>query len=287
MPIIFLDNKGIADNSNEHIRESENPFSQLVEDNIESLPEVDELINEVDSLPRVDEDDIDELPELDACTEEIEDLPDVDDDSSDVDMLEEETEESKEDSELTEEEKAEKISQFLNGELSFDEVKEILAEYYAKAVNSNRPWRWGDIPGGDSLTAAQKKEIREYAREQGMVPTAPTREENGKTYADFSEYTVFETVLDEEDWKKTDKEQFDICNQALKEAIENDPELAKQFTQEQLDQIMLGETPRGYTWHHSEKDGTMQLVPFGIHNITNHHGGRSENEWADAPRSFI
>nr|WP_256975003.1 HNH endonuclease [Paenibacillus amylolyticus] len=28
----------------------------------------------------------------------------------------------------------------------------------------------------------------------------------------------------------------------------------------------------------------MQLVPFGIHNITTHNGGRSNGIWADAPR---
>ncbi|MEL4028558.1 HNH endonuclease [Caldifermentibacillus hisashii] len=28
----------------------------------------------------------------------------------------------------------------------------------------------------------------------------------------------------------------------------------------------------------------MELVPFGIHNITIHNGGRSTGMWADAPR---
>ncbi|UOK66269.1 HNH endonuclease [Paenibacillus sp. FSL k6-2145] len=28
----------------------------------------------------------------------------------------------------------------------------------------------------------------------------------------------------------------------------------------------------------------MQLVPFGIHNITKHNGGRTNGHWADAPR---
>ncbi|MFC9710477.1 HNH endonuclease [Paenibacillus sp. NPDC056933] len=37
-----------------------------------------------------------------------------------------------------------------------------------------------------------------------------------------------------------------------------------------------------YTWHHTEVPGKMQLVPFCIHNITTHNGGRSTGMWADA-----
>lgn len=193
--------------------------------------------------------------------------------------------EVKENKELTEEEKLEKIQDFLDGKIEFDEVKEIFAEYYANAVNSNKPWSWGEnIPGGDELTGSQRKAIFEYAREKGMVPYVPIREENGKKYADFSAFKVFECILDKEYWDKRDPEQFAKCNEMLKKAIEENPELAKQFTEEQLEQINRGETPSGYTWHHSEKDGTMQLVPYGVHNSTYHHGGRSEGNWADSPR---
>lgn len=38
------------------------------------------------------------------------------------------------------------------------------------------------------------------------------------------------------------------------------------------------------TWHHTEIPGKMELVPFGIHNITPHNGGRTAGMWADAPR---
>ena len=43
------------------------------------------------------------------------------------------------------------------------------------------------------------------------------------------------------------KEQFAECNNQLKEAVEKDPELAKKFTPEQLEQIRNGDTPDGYT----------------------------------------
>lgn len=187
--------------------------------------------------------------------------------------------------ELSEKEKLKKIQDFIDGKIDFEEVKEIYAEYYADAVNSNKPWTWNEtIPTGYALSAGQKKKIKEYAQEKGDIPKVPIVEKNGKKYADFSKLTVFQCMLDKEDWFKTDSEQFVKCNEQLKEAILKDSELAKQFTPEQIEQIMNRETPSGYTWHHSEVDGMMQLVPFGIHNSTNHCGGRSEGHWADAPR---
>lgn len=182
-------------------------------------------------------------------------------------------------------EKKQKIQDYIDGKIEFDEVKVILADAYATAVNSNRPWTWSEaIPDGEKLTARQKKEIREEAREKGLVPIVPTYEKDGKIYADFSEYKIFEGTLKKEDWNKTDEEQFKKCNQMLKTEIEKNPDLAKQFTKEQVEQIKKGDTPSGFTWHHSEKSGTMQLVPYGVHNSTNHCGGRSEGSWADFPR---
>ncbi len=52
---------------------------------------------------------------------------------------------------------------------------------------------------------------------------------------------------------------------------------------EWLDNV-IGGRPQGMTWHHTEVPGKMELVPFGIHNITIHNGGRSTGMWADAPR---
>lgn len=206
-------------------------------------------------------------------------------DLSEENPKDEKSEEENPEEDLSEEEKLKKIQNFIDGKIYFDEVKEIYAEYYVDAVNSNKPWTWNEtIPGGDELSAGQKKKIKECAQEKGLIPKVPIVEKDGKKYADFSKFTVFQCILNKEDWSKTDPEQFAKCNEQLREAILKDPELAKQFTPEQIEQIMNGEMPSGYTWHHSEFDGMMQLVPFGIHNSTNHCGGRSEGHWADAPR---
>ena len=85
----------------------------------------------------------------------------------------------------------------------------------------------------------------------------------------------FDSQLPDELLQSSDREQFDECNKQLKEAVENDPEFAAKFTPEQLEQIMNGETPDGYTWHHNEEKGKMQLVDADIHAQTGHTGGKT------------
>lgn len=84
----------------------------------------------------------------------------------------------------------------------------------------------------------------------------------------------FDAQLPENLEKASDKEQNEECNKQLKEAVENDPDMKEQFTDEQLEQIMDGETPDGYTWHHDAEKGKMQLVDSETHAKTGHTGGR-------------
>lgn len=81
-------------------------------------------------------------------------------------------------------------------------------------------------------------------------------------FADFrSAGLVEETVnLPEELWLKTDSEQFNWLNQ------------------------QIGGAREGMTWHHTEIPGQMELVRFGVYNITLHNGGRTTDMWAYAPR---
>ena len=81
----------------------------------------------------------------------------------------------------------------------------------------------------------------------------------------------------------SDPEQFQMCNDALADAVLpdpdtgeiEDPELAAQFTEDQLTDIANGDTPEGYTWHHDVEAGHMQLVPTDVHQSCRHSGGRS------------
>lgn len=85
----------------------------------------------------------------------------------------------------------------------------------------------------------------------------------------------FDAQLPRDMLKSSDKEQFTECNNQLKDAFSKDPEVAKKFSGEQLEQIKNGDTPDGYTWHHNEECGKMQLVKSDVHAQTGHTGGRS------------
>lgn len=90
--------------------------------------------------------------------------------------------------------------------------------------------------------------------------------------------SVFDAQLPDELCLSKDKEQFKECNKQLYEAIQNDPELAKKFTPEQLEQIKdgmkNGGAPDGYTWHHDAEKGKMQLTDSDTHGDSRHTGGR-------------
>lgn len=86
----------------------------------------------------------------------------------------------------------------------------------------------------------------------------------------------FDAKLPKEMYKTSDTVQFKYCTERLKEEIAKNPELAKNFSVRQLQQIENCE-PRigGFTWHHNEIPGKMQLVNADIHAATHHTGGRS------------
>ena len=98
----------------------------------------------------------------------------------------------------------------------------------------------------------------------GLIPDIKVTKVEGMRYgfADFESAGVVKETqyLPENMWKMSDAEQFKWLDE------------------------QIGGTVDGYTWHHTEIPGKMQLVPTGIHNITTHNGGRTAGMWADAPR---
>lgn len=92
-------------------------------------------------------------------------------------------------------------------------------------------------------------------------------------FPDFS--ASYETQLPETLHETSDYEQATHCNEQLSQSYENGSLDTEQFTDRQLEQIRNGDKPEGYTWHHHEDPGRMQLVPSDIHEKTGHTGGRS------------
>ncbi len=92
-------------------------------------------------------------------------------------------------------------------------------------------------------------------------------------------FPVFESFADiqlpEELLQETDAKQMKYCNEKLKEDLENNPELRAKFTEQQLEEIDAGYKPSGYTWHHHQESGKMQLVETKKHSVSGHTGGKS------------
>jgi len=158
------------------------------------------------------------------------------------------------------------INEFINGSKPFADVLDDYAKVYADVVNSNKKiWSWReDILGGDKLTYGQKKLIKEKSISEGYLPNVQVQKIEGMKYgfANFkSEGLVkYEVDLPEAMWKLSDERQFSWLDK------------------------QIGGTVEGYTWHHTEIPGKMQLVPSGVHDIITHNGGRTTGMWADAPR---
>ena len=158
-----------------------------------------------------------------------------------------------------------KIDDYISGNKNFDEVIDDYAKIYSDNINSNKPWSWDEsILGGENLTKKQRSLIKEQAVNSGLIPEVKVEKVDGMKYgfADFESAGVVKETLNlpGEMWKVSDAEQFKWLDE------------------------QIGGTVEGYTWHHTEIPGKMELVPTGIHNITTHNGGRTAEMWADAPR---
>jgi len=68
---------------------------------------------------------------------------------------------------------------------------------------------------------------------------------------------------------------FFIANKILYRELPYNSNLRKMFTSRQIDELSEGKTPNGYTWHHHQDAGKLQLVDEEIHAKTYHYGGYS------------
>ncbi|MGD6816334.1 HNH endonuclease [Metabacillus sp. 113a] len=93
-------------------------------------------------------------------------------------------------------------------------------------------------------------------------------------FPDFDiEYGV---IIDQSLYLQSDYVQFSYANQELYAAVMEDPNLAKdlRLNEEDVQLLKNGDTPEGFTWHHNEEPGVLQLVEEEQHTNTGHTGGR-------------
>ena len=107
------------------------------------------------------------------------------------------------------------------------------------------------------------------------VPKEVVNDAGERVIGPFPQFeSKFDAQLPENLQEATDRVQFEECNKQLKEKCDSDPEFRELFNERQLNKINDGLTPDGYTWHHNEEIGKMQLVSDIIHEHTRHTGGR-------------
>ena len=75
---------------------------------------------------------------------------------------------------------------------------------------------------------------------------------------------------------QTDSVHFSYANVELHDALQSNSDLIHELGLDHQDiaQLELGNNPGGYTWHHHEEPGVLQLVDEDFHQHTGHTGGR-------------
>lgn len=186
----------------------------------------------------------------------------------------------------------ERCLDFQTGKINADEVLNMKIEDTTNVVDEQRDLHgvsrnnpdMADMPLVDGDKISYEIHTRNESLDGDRHPVTGVKFEQ-KTVEDavgnqvtgvFPEFdSKFNAQLSDDELQASDRDQFDECNRQLKTALESDPDLASQFTSEQLDQIQNGDTPDGCTWHHNEAKGKMQLVDMDVHATTGHTGGRS------------
>lgn len=74
---------------------------------------------------------------------------------------------------------------------------------------------------------------------------------------------------------KFSKQQEHLLEELQKMAQKQDASILEKFSKDEIDDILEGVLPEGYTWHHNEQEGLMQLVDSAVHAVTGHDGGMS------------
>lgn len=87
----------------------------------------------------------------------------------------------------------------------------------------------------------------------------------------------FNVMIAEDLYLEGDDVHFKIAIDTLYEAIKENPNLADElgFSHDDVQAVASGQTPEGFTWHHNEEPGLLQLVDEETHAQTAHTGGRA------------
>lgn len=88
--------------------------------------------------------------------------------------------------------------------------------------------------------------------------------------------SVADVQLSKDLYKANSFQQEKYCLEQLQKQLKNPfSGTKKNFSDSEVNQILDNKLPDGYTWHHNQKEGFMQLVNREVHESTRHTGGMS------------
>jgi len=236
----------------------------MIEDDlIESTTDIDDFSTETDNSSPPELEMLDDIPE-DTLTDE------------DLTVCEDMIESVPEDTEVAE----------------LPELDDEFQENWKRTPINNGEWS-GER--GQSTWIPDGEDAREILERYGADGIEYT-----ENLPDFGPFSAFEYDMDEALYTDSNSHQFQACNEAMMDYFSDlsdeyagldcdDPLSNTEYrdammnvfkcNEEDLQDIQLaleiGETPYGYTWHHTETPGRMQLVPSAIHDAARHRGGQS------------
>ncbi|MEH7223214.1 HNH endonuclease [Bacillus sp. JJ1566] len=139
------------------------------------------------------------------------------------------------------------------------------------------------VDGSDTVEAAELETRNDHLVGETHPETGISFEEKNVELSD-GEYTgtfpvfdaFYEVQLPENLYLQSDSVHFSYANTHLYNEIHSNPSLIQELDLSDHDIQMLsqGNTPDGYTWHHNEEAGLLQLVDEEVHQNTGHTGGR-------------
>lgn len=143
-----------------------------------------------------------------------------------------------------------------------------------------------DVIDGTDIAEAEELETRNghlngYEHPETGVPFIEKTVELPNGQVVEGTFPVFESnfnvVVAEELYLESDDVHSEVANNTLYQAIVEDTKLANELGLSQADvqALSIGQTPEGYTWHHNEEPGVLQLVDEETHAQTAHTGGRA------------
>lgn len=100
-----------------------------------------------------------------------------------------------------------------------------------------------------------------------------------KVKFDSKGFPVFEKIvtvnIPKKYWKKDRDVHFYQANKILYERLRKSATLKRKFNRRQISELKERQTPSGFTWHHHQERGRLDLVETKIHSKVPHKGGFS------------